>query len=55
MGFLLMAGGNENRGEFDPQIFSFQRVTLAPMTILAGYILVVFALLTKTKKRSERS
>jgi hypothetical protein len=50
LGFLLMIGG----GSKDPKVFSmaifdFQRPTLAPLLILAGYVVEIFAIMKKPK------
>jgi hypothetical protein len=50
LGFLLMIGG----GSKDPKVFSyslfdFQRITLAPVLVLAGYVVEIFAIMKKPK------
>lgn len=60
IGFLLMIGGQANtnsNGFFDPNywnpdIFSFTRVHLAPSFILFGYLIEVFAIFYKENKSS---
>jgi len=49
IGFLLMLGGNMPSPEvWEPErIYSFRRVTLAPMFIIAGLGLEVFAIFKK--------
>lgn len=50
VGFLLMIGGkSENPQVFNESIFNFQRLTLAPILILAGYIIEIFAIMKKPK------
>ncbi len=52
IGFLLMMGG----GSDDPQVFnadelfSFRRITLAPLVILAGFIFEIYAIMKKPKE-----
>ncbi len=52
LGFLLMIGG----GDDDPskfngeELFSFRRLTLAPLTILLGYALAMVAIMKKPKE-----
>lgn len=49
VGFCLMAG--EPSGEvYNPDIFSFRRITLGPMISLAGFIGMIFAILFRPKK-----
>ena len=50
LGFILMIGG----GSSDPKVFSyalfdFQRLTLAPILVLAGYIIEIFAIMKRPK------
>ncbi len=50
LGLILMVGGaSKNPNEFNESMFSFQRITLAPMLVLAGFVLEVYAIL-KTPK-----
>jgi len=50
IGFLLMiGGGSEDPNQFNPEIFSFRRITLAPILILAGYVVEIFAIMKKPK------
>ena len=51
IGFLLMSGGKttEETG-FDPSIFSQRRIVIAPIVTMAGFILVIYAILKKSKK-----
>ena len=50
VGFALTAG--EPSGEvYNPDIFSFRRITLGPMTSLAGFVLMIVAILFPAKKK----
>jgi len=50
VGFLLMVGGgSSDPNVFNPEIFSFRRITLAPILILAGYGIEIFAIMKKPK------
>ena len=50
LGFCLMAG--EPSGEvYNPDIFSFRRVTVGPMISLFGFVSMIFAILFRTKKK----
>ncbi|MCH7657059.1 MAG: DUF3098 domain-containing protein [Bacteroidetes bacterium] len=51
-GFLLMIGGKaENPDEFHPEeIFSFRRITLAPIIVLFGFVFEIWAIMKKPKK-----
>lgn len=51
IGFLLMIGGkSEDPQVFNESIFNFQRLTLAPILILAGYIIEIYAIMKKPKE-----
>ncbi len=50
LGFALMAG--EPSGEvYNPDIFSFRRITVGPMISLFGFLLMLFAILFRSKKK----
>jgi hypothetical protein len=50
---LMMGGGSEDPNVFDPSIFSFQRITLAPIVVLLGYGFIGYAIMHKPKNNSE--
>ena len=53
-GYLLMiGGGSDDPNKFNPEIFSFRRITLAPMVCLAGFAVVVISIMRKSKKAEE--
>lgn len=48
LGFILMAGGEPATPEnFDYSIFSFRRITLAPIVVVAGFALEIYAILKR--------
>jgi len=50
IGFALMAG--EPSGEvYNPDIFSFRRITVGPMISLFGFVFMLFAILFRGKKK----
>jgi hypothetical protein len=51
IGMVLMAGGkSDDPNTFDPnEVYSFTRITLAPILILAGLGLEIFAIFRKPK------
>ena len=52
VGFILMIGGNStDPNVFNMEIFNFQRVTLAPIVVMTGFIFVIFAIVKKTGTR----
>ena len=46
LGFIFMAGGrSEDPNVFNPdEVYSFRRITLAPITIMIGLIILIFAI-----------
>ena len=50
LGFALMSG--EPSGEvYNPDIFSFRRITVGPMISLFGFVFLLFAILFRGKKK----
>ncbi|PKO98850.1 MAG: DUF3098 domain-containing protein [Bacteroidetes bacterium HGW-Bacteroidetes-9] len=50
LGFILMVGGGSDDPKvFNNAIFNFQRLTLSPLLILAGYIIEIFAIMKKPR------
>lgn len=51
IGFILMSGGKSpSPNEFNAdEIFSTRRITIAPITVLLGYVIVGYGILKKTK------
>lgn len=52
VGFLLMIGGGSNDPDvFNEEIFSFRRLTLAPILVLAGFGIEIYAIMKKPKNK----
>jgi uncharacterized membrane protein HdeD (DUF308 family) len=50
LGYVLMiGGGSDDPNVFNPEIFSFQRITLAPMFCLAGFVTIIVAIMWRPK------
>jgi len=50
LGYLLMIGGAaDNPNEFSYEIFSFRRITLAPILVIAGFVVEIFAIMKKSE------
>jgi membrane-bound ClpP family serine protease len=50
LGFLLMLGGkSHDPNVFSNKIFSFRRITLAPIVVLAGFAFEIWAIMKKPK------
>ena len=53
LGFILMAGGrSEDPNVFDPnEVYSTMRITIAPIIILAGFVVLIIAIFRNPKAR----
>ncbi len=50
LGFLLMIGGGSSDPDvFNPSMFNFQRLTLAPLLLIAGFVIEIFAIMKKPR------
>jgi len=50
LGFLLMIGGrSDDPTVFNEDIFSFRRITLAPVVVLFGFMFEIYAIMKKPK------
>lgn len=50
LGFLLMiGGGSDDPAVFNDDIFNTQRLTVAPILLVIGYIIEIFAIFYKKK------
>lgn len=54
LGFILMSGGGEHTAtEFDESIFSFRRITLAPIVVIAGFVVVGVGIMKRFKTNDK--
>ncbi len=51
VGLCLMVGEPSGATEYNPDIFSFRRITVGPMVSLAGFVMMIVAILVKGKKK----
>ncbi|TRX71727.1 DUF3098 domain-containing protein [Carboxylicivirga sp. M1479] len=50
LGFVLMIGGrSDDPTVFNEEIFSFRRITLAPIVVLFGFMFEIYAIMKKPK------
>ena len=56
LGFILMIGGkSEDPTVFnEDEIFSFRRITLAPIIVLAGFIFEIWAIMKRPKTTDDK-
>ena len=51
LGFILMSGGgSDDPNVFNEAIFNFRRIRLAPTTVLIGFGITIYAIITNPKK-----
>ena len=52
LGFILMTGGgSEDPNVFNPEIFSWRRIRLAPTLVIIGFAVEVYAILLNPHKK----
>lgn len=52
LGFILMSGGgSDDPNVFNPAIFNFRRIRLAPTLVLIGFAIEVYAILLNPDKK----
>lgn len=50
LGFILMiGGGSDDPDVFNESMFNFQRLTLAPVLVLAGFVMEIVAIFWRKK------
>ena len=50
LGFILMIGGGSSDPDvFNEKMFDFQHITLAPILVLVGFVVEIFAIFRKRK------
>jgi hypothetical protein len=54
IGFLLMiGGGSDDPNVFSHEVFSWRRITLAPVVVLFGFVFEIWAIMKKPKNTEE--
>ncbi|PKP11403.1 MAG: DUF3098 domain-containing protein [Bacteroidetes bacterium HGW-Bacteroidetes-4] len=52
IGFILMTGGKStDPNVFNEEMFSFRRITLAPMLVFGGFVFEIYAIMKKPKQK----
>ncbi|WP_103865057.1 DUF3098 domain-containing protein [Aquimarina sp. I32.4] len=55
LGFILMAGGgSDDPNVFNPEIYNFRRIRLAPTIVLIGFGIEVYAILLNPNKKKKQ-
>jgi hypothetical protein len=51
LGYILMSGGaSQSQDVFNEEMFSTTRIRIAPLIVLLGFVVEVWAILSKPKK-----
>ena len=50
---LMLGGGSKDPNEFNYAMFSFTRITLAPILILVGFVVEIYAIMKKPKTQEK--
>ena len=54
LGFILMSGGgSDDPNVFNPEIFNFRRIRLAPTLVLIGLGIEIYAILLNPHKKKD--
>lgn len=54
VGFIVMSGGGSSDPQvFNEEIFSASRIRVAPIICVAGFVLMIYAILYKSKPKSK--
>ncbi len=55
LGFLLMAGGKSADPNVfnDNEIYSHRRITIAPLLIIAGFVVEIYAIMKKPRIKAD--
>ena len=55
LGYILMAGGgSDDMNLFNPAIFSFRRIVLAPILIVGGIVVEIVAIMKVCKFKKQK-
>ena len=52
-GFVLMLGPGSTMTHFEPDIFSFRRVKLAPAICFLGFVFMIVSIMVKPKEKNS--
>lgn len=52
LGYILLAGGgSDDPNVFNDEMFSFRRLVIAPIVIIAGFAFEIYAIMKRPKKQ----
>ena len=50
---LMAGGGSDDPNVFNPAIFDAQRITVAPMVCVLGFVTIIVAIMWRPKQNQE--
>lgn len=55
IGFILMAGGTSTETQFNPEVYNAQRIKVAPVVCLIGFLAMIYAILRKPAHKTPEN
>lgn len=55
IGFILMAGGSSTETQFNPEVYNAQRIKVAPVVCLIGFLAMIYAILRKPAHKNPEN
>lgn len=55
IGFILMAGGTSTETQFNPEVYNAQRIKVAPVVCLIGFLAMIYAILRKPAQKTPEN
>lgn len=55
IGFILMAGGTSTETQFNPEVYNAQRIKVAPVVCLIGFLTMIYAILRKPAHKTPEN
>ena len=49
IGFILMGGASSSESAYNPEIFSWRRIKLAPLLCFVGFVSMIYGVMHKLK------
>lgn len=55
IGYILMiGGGSSDPNVFNPAMFDFRRLVISPLFVIAGIVVIIYAIMHTPKKEEEK-
>ena len=53
LGFVLMGGDGSTETAYNPDIFSYRRIKVAPIVCIIGFVSMIYAVVYKAKDKED--